>query len=336
MLLISSLCFAESINVCIYPANKTVSDYLLNTVKTVPYSEELAGKIGEQRQRTDKLKLEDNLHKAYLSENESSIEKSRKALEEYKYEGSEEDFEIVIRSYLGNMDEKYLQDKEFLSYICRTTESDVLIINETVNLDSLSMRTIRIYSALNNDITEISTKLSSESDLFTAEELKAISIFFNAETEEKESTEIKTVEKPLTVRSNVPSSVKLAGIYEGETPFTFTSYTLPMVLNVSAEGYSDRYVYITEETEEINAVLKPQWMEDREIYSKVKERFYYSFAGALLSVGVQALVNSLIPSNSSIKPYAQSISGALSVISIGNFIYNVIDYYNFADYNSKR
>ncbi|MCR5761575.1 MAG: PEGA domain-containing protein [Sphaerochaetaceae bacterium] len=332
LILFSSVCFAGTLNVCLCPANEEISSYLENKVTAVPYSEELSSLIQKVREEREILALENDLHASYKTEDISSINAAKDSISSYSYKDDGEDFKIVTTSYFSS----FTEDRNVLKYICSQTDSEILIFNEIKDLNAVSLRTITVYSLLTDEITELSTVISSDTDVFTAEEYSALGSFFSYSEEYEDVTEPEVVYGPLTVDSNVVSSVYINGKNVGETPYILDSYTLPLLLTLKSEGYIDQYISLNEAKDEVSVILKPQWMDDSQLYKKASDSFYASFGGMLLSIGLKAVVNSAISSESSYYNLADKVSTGLIVVSIGNMVYRLIDYYNYADYNSKR
>lgn len=331
-ILFTSLCFAGTLNVCLCPASTEIQAYLENTVKTVPFSEELSLLIAEVRTQRELVKLEEKLHKAYQSEDSSSISKALKDIETYKYEDDGQDFEIKVVSCTAS----YTEDRNVLKYLCYSNNCEILLFNEFRDLDSVSMRTVTVYNLLYDEITELSTVISSETETFTAQELDNIGSYFSYSPKYESEAVNEVIESQLSILSSVPSDVYIDGKAVGKTPYVLEKYTLPLLITLKAEGYRDQYVSISEETDKVDVILKPQWMGDLSLYKKASDRFYTSFGTMLLSIGLKAALNAVIPSDSSYYRITDTLSSGLIVIFAGSMIYNLIDYYNYANYNSNR
>lgn len=332
LIILSSLCFASTLNVCLCPANMQIKEFLEDTVKTVPYSAQLSELLSKIRTERDLIALEESLHKAYGKENSSEIRKAENAIASYSYKDDGEDFQIKV----STANSAYSDDHMVLKYLCSLNNCEVLVFSEIKDLDSVSLRTITVYNLLYDETVEISTVISSQTDAFTIEELLNLGAYFSY-SPVTETSEVSLEEySGLNIETNIPAEVFIEGKSIGWTPFTIEKYSLPLVISLKAEGYSDRYISITEETEKVETSLKPKWMEDSLIYSKSSDSFYASFGRMLLSIGLKAALNAVIPSDSSYYRMADTLTSGLIVISIGNMIYNLIDYYNSATYNTNR
>ena len=332
LLFLCTLCFASTLNVCLCPANQEIKSFLENTVKTVPYSEEISILLKQITTEREIIKREETLHQAYVKESSSDIKKAQDSLSSYEYKEDESDFTIKVTS----SDSSFSDDPMVLKYLCSLYNCEILVFNEVRDLDSVSLRTITVYNLLYDELTEVSTVISSETDTFTQEELLNLGTYFSyAPVTEEPFTPVE-VQSELTITSNSEASVFIDGKEVGNTPYVIDKYTLPLMVSLKAEGYSDFNTSITEETKSITAILKPQWMDDSQLYKKSSDSFYLSFGGVLLSIGLKAALNAVIPSDNLYYETADTLSAGLIVISVGNMIYSLIDYYNSATYNTKR
>ena len=138
----------------------------------------------------------------------------------------------------------------------------------------------------------------------------------------------------LLIESNPGATIALDGKKVGTTPYNLTNYTLPLVLNLSAEGYQDKTISLSAPTSGISISLKPSWMNDEETYEKSKRTFYNSFARSLLIFGLKIVAQSFNLNGTGFWNVTDILCTGALYLSLTDLAGNLIDYYRYSEYIS--
>jgi hypothetical protein len=138
----------------------------------------------------------------------------------------------------------------------------------------------------------------------------------------------------LLVESNVAADVSIDGNLVGSTPYTLTSYSLPLILNLSSDGYVDKTISLNEQKSSISITLKPEWMNDQEKYENSKNKFYNSFARSLLIFGLKIVSQSFDINKTGFWNAADILCTGALYLSLTDLAGNLIDYYRYSEYIS--
>ncbi len=138
----------------------------------------------------------------------------------------------------------------------------------------------------------------------------------------------------LTVKSNIKADVVKDSIVLGKTPFLLDTYTVPTILRLKAPGYADSLVALEKETKEVFVEMRPEWMQDGDIYKKAKDDFYLAFARSILIYGAKVIFQSLDTMYPKVSEIGTNFTTVAMTVSIGDLIYDLINYSRYAHYIS--
>lgn len=144
----------------------------------------------------------------------------------------------------------------------------------------------------------------------------------------------KVVYGSLEVKSVPNATVSSDGKMLGITPYAISDYTLPLMLNFSADGYVNKTISINEEKKSIIVELKPSWMNDEESFEKARTSFYNSFARSLLIFGLKIVSKSFSSNSSDFWMTTDTICTGALFLSLTDLAGNLIDYYKYSEYIS--
>ena len=144
----------------------------------------------------------------------------------------------------------------------------------------------------------------------------------------------KVVYDSLEVTSTPSATVSFDGAVLGTTPYTITGYTLPLLLNFSADGYVNKTVSLNSETKSISVSLKPTWLNDEASYEKARNRFYNSFARSLVIFGLKIVSKSFSSNYNEFWMAANTVCSGALFLSLTDLAGNLINYYKYSEYVS--
>ncbi|MFA6934323.1 MAG: hypothetical protein WCR70_03560 [Sphaerochaetaceae bacterium] len=113
-----------------------------------------------------------------------------------------------------------------------------------------------------------------------------------------------------------------------QSPFVLDSYSLPLHLIGSREGFLDSSMQLSQEETSIQMNFYPEAFSDIEVYKKQREGFYESFAASLALFGLRVLFTSLKSVNEDVFAPLAAFSDGLVIVSLGNLAYKLYSYWN--------
>lgn len=131
----------------------------------------------------------------------------------------------------------------------------------------------------------------------------------------------------LNIDSSVSAEVFKDGVSIGRTPMNIESYSLPLLLRFTADGYSDRIVAITEPEDSLFVNLNLIEFADSQRFKKVQNGFYKSFMRSILLYGSVAALRGSVALDSDSLFTAEKILKyglAASLVDVG---YDLFKYY---------
>ena len=138
----------------------------------------------------------------------------------------------------------------------------------------------------------------------------------------------------LLVEASPEATIFLDGKVLGTTPYTITNYTLPLMLDFSAQGYVNKTVSLKEEQQSIRVALKPSWLNDEATYEKAQKKFYNSFARSLLIFGLKIVSKNLSSNYNEFWMASDTICTGALFLSLTDLAGNLINYYKYSEYIS--
>lgn len=318
-------CFAEDSNICIFPRNREIEQYL-----------------------TTYFVSSDRIKSCNLDINNELLRTGDKRLLEYISKSSQADIlifpiieEISSFNYLtlyvfkdGTFNKIY----ESLDNKQKTFGNDILLgIYSLFRDDRCGLIKLEGFSAgtsvyvdgqpvsfLDNCLllSEGSHTLDFRSLGYTSEQ-KVVDVV----PDEVSSLTIKLqqpIYNDITIDSNPSATVFLDGKEIGTTPFVIKEYSIPLILRFRADGYSDQVVSITQPTKKYSLTLKPTQMAEVELFKKRQNKFYGAFTRTLLLFGGMAATrasNRFNPRGQKVVNYVFYGAIGLSLVDLGIDLY---------------
>lgn len=338
-LILVSLCvWASDYNVLIYPSNTEISHYIEKWFPTVSKDVESAENVPVRYNRSEASNAGEALTTAWKGTDESAIKKAQEKLEKAKESLIDDSvYNVKIVSYSGSVtgEDAANLDPKVLSYLCRKSNADLLIIPAQKRIDDLYMLTIDIWSEYLQKTERVYFEIRQNSELYSESCILAIAPYFLNEKQiasfsiEKEVTPKETVSS-FKLDSDVPAKVWLNDKEAGITPLTLENVPIPSLVRLSAEGYSDSSMYIDGKKTEEKVSMKPAWMDDSGFYKETRKKFYTDFALVLGAFGLKVAVRGIDFSNQVFQTGANYISTGLIAATLVNLVYGLFNYYSSA------
>lgn len=338
-LIVVSLCvWASDYNVLVYPSNTEISHYIEKWFPTVSKDVESAQNVPVRYNRSEVANAGENLTTAWKGTDESTIKKAQDKLETAKESFIDDSvYNVKLVTYKGHVTEEDAAelDSNVLSYLCRTSNADLLIIPAQKRVDDLYMLTIDIWSEYLQKTERVFLEIRQNSELYSESCILALAPYFLNEEQiasfsiEKETTKIETL-PTFTLTSDVTAKVWLNDKEAGITPLTLENVPLPSIIRLSAEGYSDSSMYIDGKKTEEKISMKPAWMDDSGFYKETRKKFYTDFAMVLGAFGLKVAVKSIEFKNQVFQTGANYLSTGLIAATLVNLVYGLFNYYSSA------
>lgn len=144
----------------------------------------------------------------------------------------------------------------------------------------------------------------------------------------------KIVYDSILIESTPNATVSSDGKILGTTPYTINDYTLPLMLNFSADGFVNKTISLNEARSNISVELKPTWMNDEESFEKARTSFYNSFSRSLLIFGLKIVSKTFSSNYNDFWVTADTICTGALFLSLTDLAGNLINYYKYSEYIS--
>ncbi len=334
-----SLClWASDYNVLIYPSNTEITHYIEKWFPSVSNDVESALNVPVRYNRSEVANAGEELTTAWKGTDESTIKKAQDKFETAKESLIDDsDYNVKLVTYSGPVtgEDAAELDPKVLSYICKTSNADLLIVPAQKRVDDLYMLTIDIWSEYKQKTERIFLEIRQSSELYSESCILALAPYFLNEKQiesfsiEKEP-EIKETLPIFNLTTDVPAKVWLNDKEAGTTPLTLENVPLPSIVRLSAEGYSDSSMYIDGKKTEEKISMKPAWMDDSGFYKETRKKFYTDFALVLGSFGLKVALKSIEFKNQVFQTGANYISTGLIAATLVNLVYGLFNYYSSA------
>lgn len=335
--------WAVDFNVCVYPSVTEIEDYITRYFPEIKSSVAWTRSVTMRQENQTLYSAGTGLSGAWATENPDNIEKASLALQSPKQADSlPEKLTVKLVKYSGNADRSGLlkSDPMLLEYICRSANADLLVIPLSERVSEFNSLTICVYSPVTGNSEQVFFRLLQNSNVFTDEAAVALAPYFLTQEDVQTFTTVKPqIIRPVlaeySINSNVPAEVYLNGIQSGTTPLVLNNVTIPSVVRLTAQGYADFVVNVDGKKTEVNAEMKPAWMNEGEFYSKSRNSFYRKMAVALGAFALKVGVRSLPVENVNMQNALKIGTDTLAVVSVFNLISGLFNYFMSADYLSQ-
>jgi len=338
-LAVLSLClWASDYNVLIYPQNTEISHYIEKWFISVDKDVPAAANVSLRYNRSAVSDAGDALSVAWKGTDEKAIRKAEDKLTEAKESLIDDPvYDVCLVNYSGPVtgDDASELDEAVLSYLCKQSNADLLIIPYEKRTDDLYILSIDVWSEALRKIDRVFLEIRQNSELYSESCILALAPYFLDEkqlesfTIEKEPDMRETVPS-FSLTSNVTAKVWLNDKEAGNTPLTLENVVIPSIVRLSSEGYSDTSFYIDGKTTEENISMKPAWMDDSGFYRETRKKFYTDFALAIGAFGLKVAIRSIEFENYALKTGANYITNGLIAAAIVNLVYGLLNYYSSA------
>ncbi len=334
---------AVDFNVCVYPSDTEIEDYITRYFPVIESSVPWTASVSMRQEKQNLLSAGSALNSAWATEKTESIQTAAASLESPKKADSlPAELDVKLVKYNGNADKNALLERDpmLLQYICGSANADLLIIPLSERVSEFNSLTICVYSPVSGTSEQVFFRLLQNSNVFTDEAAVALAPYFLTPLKlESFSTAkppvIHQILASYAVYSNVPATVYLNGIESGTTPLVLENVTIPSVVRLSAQGYADYTENVDGHKSEVNAEMKPAWMNDGEFYNKSRTNFYRKMAIALGSFALRVGVRALPVENTNLQNTLNIGTDTLAVVSVFNLISGLFNYFMSADYLSQ-
>lgn len=227
-------------------------------------------------------------------------------------------------------------DSRLLEYVCNKSKADILIIPVIETISDFNY--LRIYSYI--DETKTMNKefelLNAENTEFGFDSILSINDLFYDNSNEIEnlynqdySLATTLVDNSLVLECrNVEADIYLNDQYLGKTPYTLNEYYAPSIIKFCADGFADySYSLNGDNIIEIVVSLIPTFKSSIDFYKQTQNKYYASFAAAILGWGSRVLVKSLDISNPGTYKALDYASWGLAISSSLYLGYNIFNYF---------
>ena len=335
--------WAVDFNVCVYPSDTEIEDYITRYFPEIESSVPWTRSVTIRQENQNVYTAGTGLSSAWATENTENIEKAVTALQSpKKADDLPEKLTVKLVKYSGSADRSGLlkNDLMLMQYICQSANADLLVIPLSERVSEFNSLTICVYSPVTDSCEQVFFRLLQNSDVFTDEAAVALAPYFLTD----EKLQSFTTAKPQIIRqvlpeyavyANVPAQVFLNGLKSGTTPLVLNNVTIPSVVRLSAQGYADYVVNVDGKKNEVHAEMKPAWMNEGEFYSKSRNNFYRKMAIALGAFALKVGVRSLPVENTTLQNTLRIGTDTLAVVSVFNLISGLFNYFMSADYLSQ-
>jgi len=338
LITVSLLVWAADYNVLIYPANNELNHYVQTWFPTAYSTVPAAENVPKRYNDSAVANAGASLATAWKGTDTEAVKKAQTELEKEQEKFIDDaSYTVKLVDYSGPVTaEDVLElDPKVLSYLCKQSNADLLIIPGEKRIDDLYIISIDVWSEALQKTDRVFMEIRQNSELYSEQSVLALAPYF---LDEEHLAEF-TIKKHQVVKENIPSfrltsdvpaQVWVNNVNAGVTPITLEHVGIPSIIRLSAEGYSDASLYVDGKSTSENISMKPAWMDDSDFYKETRNKFYTDFALALGAFGLRVAARSIDFQNQVFVKGADYITQGLIAAALVNLVYGLFNYYSSA------
>lgn len=251
----------------------------------------------------------------------------------YSYSSAEKSLNLIFEEISQNASEYSLMVLLKLSALFSDSPVSVLTFDGLIQGSSVYIDGELVF------LIDSSIVLSSGTHTISIEligyETKNLTTDLNANTVNTIFVQMnKIVYDSILIESKPNATISSDGKILGTTPYTIEDYTLPLMLNFSADGFVNKTISLNEAKTSISVELKPTWMNNEESFENARTSFYNSFARSLLIFGLKIVSKTFSSNYNDFWVAADTLCTGALFLSLTDLAGNLIDYYKYSEYIS--
>jgi len=338
LITVSLFVWAADYNVLIYPANNELSHYIQTwfekSFSTVPAAENVPKRYNESAV----VNAGASLTTAWKGTDTEAVKKAQAELEKAQETFiDDESYTVKLVTYSGPVTAEDAIELEptVLSYLCKQSNADLLIIPGERRMDDLYILTIDVWSEALQKTDKVFMEIRQNSELYDESSILALAPYFLDETmlsqfSIEKQPEVKESIPSFRLTSDVPAQVWVNNLNVGITPITLENVDIPAIIRLTADGYSDSSLFLDGKSKSENVSMKPAWMDDSDFYKETRNKFYTDFALTLGAFGLRVVARSIDFKNQMFVTGADYITKGLIAAALVNLVYGLFNYYSSA------
>jgi len=338
LITLSLFIWAADYNVLIYPANNELIHYVQTWFPTAYSSVPATENVPKRYNDSEVSNAGAKLTTAWKGTDTEAVKKAQTELEKAQAEFIDDaTYTVKLVNYSGPVtaEDTLKLDTTVLSYLCRQSNADLLIIPGEERMDDLYILSIDVWSEALQKTDRVFMEIRQNSELYSESSILALAPYFLdeqrlSEFSVKKNQTVKEIIPNFSLSSDVPAQVWVNNVNAGVTPINLENVGIPSVIRLTAEGYSDASLYVDGKSNSETISMKPAWMDDSDFYKNTRNKFYTDFALALGAFGLRVAARSIDFKNQAFVTGADYITRGIIAAALVNLVYGLINYYSSA------